>query len=542
VGIGAAFQKAAVQGGVLGAVVLKLRALLMALVANPYIITVTIAVMAAAGVKKLYEKAPEAAPYALAGEAFGAMTEKQKKDIEESAQAFEKYKKAKEEATAPKPDLTAEKIAEETEKALKEGQRRMGDLAKDIGGKAGKELEEDLFGEYLKVREQQRQADIQQAQDSVELVKATNEKKRAEMEKDLAAGLLDGKSYYDALKQMQEEETRVGLALIEKKRQAQVEAYKDALADIERQDISPQMKAYRQQEEAIKHRMAMTQLDTEATRVRFEAETKITQELEKQVEVRRQYQEKFDEMRIETAQLLGQITEQEAQLQKLYLDWQKAKQEAFQAGVLTPGSPTYIPGYEELLGRNLEVKKAQALYGNYASAITQGISDLVDALMEGGQDLKRAAHNVFKNIFSEAMKPGLEQLKNLLVQGFKEMFGTAGSAIASAVMGVIGLIGMFLTSGGGEATWTSTGVSTGVNYNRALRGVIAGETTIPIAEIGESLQDALVPTNSILSRIEANTRGLGFLQLNVNIAGLEEALRETLEEYFARVLMTGAPA
>jgi hypothetical protein len=72
--------------------------------------------------------------------------------------------------------------------------------------------------------------------------------------------------------------------------------------------------------------------------------------------------------------------------------------------------------------------------------------------------------------------------------------------------------------------------------------VIAGETSIPIAEIGESLQDALVPTNGILSRIEENTRNLRGLQLNINIEGLQETLREALDRYFQDLLQLGVPA
>ena len=63
------------------------------------------------------------------------------------------------------------------------------------------------------------------------------------------------------------------------------------------------------------------------------------------------------------------------------------------------------------LDKNLAAKQADAKYGGYSQQITQGISSLVDAMMKGGQDLKAAANNVFKGLFNEALKPGLEQLQ-----------------------------------------------------------------------------------------------------------------------------------
>ena len=94
-----------------------------------------------------------------------------------------------------------------------------------------------------------------------------------------------------------------------------------------------------------------------------------------------------------------------------------------------------------------------------ASAITQWFSSTVDAIMQGGQDLKKTLNGLFKAVFTEAMKPGLKELQQLLMNGFKELFGAAGSALGSAIMGVIGLIGMLLTSGGSKSSFTLRGAS-----------------------------------------------------------------------------------
>ena len=78
-----------------------------------------------------------------------------------------------------------------------------------------------------------------------------------------------------------------------------------------------------------------------------------------------------------------------------------------------------------------------------------------------------------------------------------------------------------------------------------MRGIIAGETSIPIAQIGDSLKDALVETNGILLQIEGNTRGGrsgagGPLDVRVTIQGIEEAVNAAMERYFQNYLMLGA--
>lgn len=442
------------------------------------------------------------------------------------------------------PQEMADDMAQRVNSAMQKYQDLMGEKTGiGKGGKGGKAgPEEDLFGEYLKVLDQERQAKIRAAQDSLEILKAGNEKEKAELEKKLAEGLIDGQTYYAKLQEMQQAETAASLKLIEEKKAAQAAAYKDALADLERQDLSPEMKGYRQQEEEIKNRMALAQLNAEAARVKLEGEVKVTQELKRQVEVQKQYKEKAEDMRVEMAGLWGPIAEQEAKIQKLYLDWQRAKAEAVKAGAYTP---EYAQTLDQYYQAKINYARSGDQYNNMAGAITQGFSSLVDAITSSGQDLLKSLNSFFKSLFNAALKPGLEQLQQLLINGFKRLFGEAGSALASAVMGAIGLIGMLLTSGG-SSSWSSSGVTSNVTSHEAVRGIIAGETSIPIAQIGESLQDALVPTNSILNQIEANTRGGrgglggGRLDITVTLKDIEEQINAAIERYFREYLVLGA--
>ena len=157
----------------------------------------------------------------------------------------------------------------------------------------------------------------------------------------------------------------------------------------------------------------------------------------------------------------------------------------------------------------------------------------------------QAANGVFKNLFNEAMKPGLDQLKEQLVTGFKDLFGEAGSGLAGAVMGAIGIVGMMMTQKS-NASFSSSGVQSAVTGHEAVRGIIAGDTSLPIAEIGVSLADALVTTNGILSLIESNTRGGGGAGISIDVGNLvprvKEAIQGVMEEYFRDVYMESGSA
>jgi len=104
---------------------------------------------------------------------------------------------------------------------------------------------------------------------------------------------------------------------------------------------------------------------------------------------------------------------------------------------------------------------------------------------------------------------------------------------------------MLLTSGGGNKSFTASGVTSNVTGTEAVRGIIAGETSIPIAEISVSLSEAMAPHLSVLRQIEANTRGSGSGgagQVNVNVQENRATTRESMEAYFREYLLMGADA
>jgi hypothetical protein len=505
-----------------------LQATLLALTGNPWVIAIALVLTGLAAVKKLQEKAPETAPLALAGEAWGVMTPEQQNDLVKSGEALQKPPPPapKPEVKPASPEEAARQARAALEKALREAPKPTGKA-----GSGGKETADNLLAPTLAMYKAKREVELQDAQNSLDLLKSTNEKKKAELERALAAQEIDGQTYYRRLQELQQQETAAALAMIDRKRQAQQKAYQDSLTELAADEkLSPEAKNIAQQRLQAENRKNLAKLDTEAAQLRLDGEKKVTEELKRQVELKQQYQQKTEDLQLETAQLLGAISDQEGKLQRLYLDWQRAKQEAIKAGA----SPEYL----QALDQNYQAKRLDTQYGGFASSISQGISSLVSTVMSGGQDLLKAAGSIFKGLFDEALKPGLEQLKNLLTTGFKDLFGESAAGLSSSIMGAIGLVGMLLTTGG-SSSWSSSGVTSSVTAHEAVRGIIAGDTSLPIAEIGVSLKDALVETNGILLDIEYNTRNTRGPQLNITIEGLQESIRDALDHYFDSMLQLG---
>ena len=552
-GIAKIFTGAQTTGAALLIILAKLRLALAGLVASPWAIVITLGVVAAvAGASKLKEQLSKpGSGAAAAGMALGEAWTPEKGA--EYAEAHEELIKGKappaEKKENPEPsdiDLNkqADDIAKKQQQNLKDLMKKLGSPAG--GGGAGAKDNEyaKQVQEYLKMVETIRQADLKSAESGLEILKASHANRKAELDQQLAEGLIDGQTYYDRLKEMEDGETAAALALIDKKKQAQFQAHQDALKGLALEDVSPEVKAYRSYDLDLKNRAEMAKLDADATKTKLEGEKRVTEELTKQFERTKQIKEKTEDLQLGTA--WGPIEEQEAAIQKLILDWARAKAEALKTlGAANPEYAAYVAAGEAKL--QVDIQKAR--YGDQisgmASAITSGFSSIIDAMMSGGQDLMKSANSMFKSIFTESLKPGLKALTQLLTDGFKELFGAAGSAIGSAIMGVIGLIGMLLTSGGSKSSFTSSGVQSAVTGHEAVRGIIAGETSIPIAQIGDSLKDALVETNGILLAIEGNTRGSrsgagGPLDVRVTIQGIEEAVNAAMERYFQNYLMLGA--
>jgi hypothetical protein len=508
---------------------------------------VALAALAAYKIGQMVKEKPSVGAMMLMGEAGGFYNwEKDEAGLKKADEEAAKKLKGEKKPAGPydfdrlaqmTPEERQAEIDRQVQAAMDKWREQFGktpgEAKSSKGGKAGPE--EDVFGEYLKMLEAKRQAELQDATTSFEILKAGNEKKKAEMDKALEEGLIDGRTYHEQLMAMEQQEFQTALALIEKKKQAQLKAKEDALADLARQDLSPEVMDYRRQAIEAANRVQMLQLAGEAAKTVQEHEKKVTEEVTRQLKTRKEITDTLKTQ--EEGAAFGPLEEKEAKINALLREQLKLREELVRKGA----TPEELGRFDAITQKKLDIARFGEDAQRWAQAISQGLSSLIDSLMEGGQDLKKALNSFFKSLFKEALVPGMKALVQWLGDLFKDFFGSVGQSLGSAILGMVALVGMLLTSGG-SSSWSPSGVQSGVTSHEAVRGVIAGETSIPIAEIGESLQDALVPTNGILSRIEENTRNLKGLQLNINIEGLQETLREALDRYFQDLLQLGVPA
>ena len=524
-GLAAAIPSAAAAIGMLGAAA---RSAWMAFGGWAAAIAVVVYWLGQLGARKWKEftaEVPSGAFTGAMGEAWGVMSEDTKKELE----------RIEKEGLVPKKPgrgpLTYPEKPPELPPMRPPAAEAPG------GGKGGKEHFEDLLRYLMDYLEAKRRLEIQSAEESFQIFKAEQDRKKAELDLALAEGRITGEEYYRAIRQMAEAETAEHLRLIELKIAKEKEAHEWAKRELETRaaegEISPEAHELLLKKLQIDHAIRLKELEGEAQRERIKLQKEYLELLKEEHRNRQQVEDILASM--EYAAALGPVAEKEAEINRLLREQAKQREELIRLGGLQA-----LPRFDQL-AKEIELnKRIGDLARGYADAITGFFGDLIDAIISGEQDITKALNRFFRNLFKMGLEPAMKQLTQWLTNIFKQLFGALGEAVMSAIMMVIGLIGMLLTSGG-SATWTPSSIQKGVTHHEAVRGIIAGEESIPIAKVGASLQEALVPTNNILRQIEQNTRNMGgSLSLSVTIPGLQEAVAEAMERYFREYLMMGA--
>lgn len=517
---GAAAASIAV-GGLIG----RLSALRLAL-AGPWglVIAVTMITLyeGMKAINAVVKKTPSVGTSMLMGEAEGAVSGQQRDELfvrgqaqDETAaeqRAFEERLKAAEakisgmtpsEKIRKGPAITEAEARSQAAlaKKLADLENSLGAGAKKGGGKGAKETTDNLLAPMLAMYKARREADLQEAQNSLDLLKTTNEKKKSELEKSLAEGLIDGKTYYQGLQDLQQQETAAALEMIEKKKQAQVKAYQESLSEVEaNQKLSDEAKSIARQKLEADNRKSLAKLDTEAIQAKIDGEKKLTDELRRQVEVRKQYTQKTEDLNLETSQLLGAITEQEAKLQRLVLDWQRTKDDAIKAG--------YGPEYFTALDANLGAKQFDVKYGQTMSSISSefssGVTNLINDIRKGTVDISESLITMFNNIMMAALKPGFDALGQALTGAIKWLVQSAASAMGVSWGGGGG------GGGGGidyDLMYSGGGLAHGGAFFHGVRqafaggGIVTRPTLFPMASgqglMGEAGPEGILPLTRI---------------------------------------------
>lgn len=161
-------------------------------------------------------------------------------------------------------------------------------------------------------------------------------------------------------------------------------------------------------------------------------------------------------------------------------------------------------------------KVADAAIGNAVRGVVNGLATALTDAFEG----KRTNFaQLFKGVSDQLFKDSLKNLTQGLEKSFQNAFDDLARTIAPNMVSTLGpaflagfallasfLLGQVLQKN--NTSSTAGNPTVGIQSSEQVRGLIGGETQIPIGQIGESLQNALVPTNVLLARIARAVEGM----------------------------------
>jgi len=158
--------------------------------------------------------------------------------------------------------------------------------------------------------------------------------------------------------------------------------------------------------------------------------------------------------------------------------------------------------------------EAQQSLNELASGFSSAFGNAIrDGILSGKKPMAILADfgsQLFGNFIQNSMKQLQEGLASVLASS------GLGAGGAAAITGILGIGGALLSRIGNKSTEKFTGVKSIVESSQAVRGIVAGPSSVAIAQVGEDLARVMAPIREILSaqllvqgRIESNTRGGG---------------------------------
>jgi len=151
--------------------------------------------------------------------------------------------------------------------------------------------------------------------------------------------------------------------------------------------------------------------------------------------------------------------------------------------------------------------------GNATQSTLDALTDSILDAFEGKKtDFTRVFKDIADSLVKDSLKNTFQEVTTALQKGVKSVFeeltgdvtGEMASTLGPAFSAGFGLIASFVLGQilqGNKSSANAANPTVGIQSSEQVRGLIGGETQIPIGLVGESLQDALVPTNLLLARI-----------------------------------------
>ncbi len=217
------------------------------------------------------------------------------------------------------------------------------------------------------------------------------------------------------------------------------------------------------------------------------------------------------------------------------------RQRAFDRTNVDPAQQDRFAGQERLI----RIQKAiEDQVGAITGAIEAAFDTIIDGIVEGAFQFRDLAQTVSKDLIKSGLDGLIKEIQSAVSDGMEKLFESAGVAgaqkAAQALTLALGLILAIISRVGNKGDFTASGGSGGSGIDQSslpTRGLIGGDTSLPIAQINEGLLEAMLPTNAILATIERNTRPLAGLG-ELSSLDLSQLISDRIDQAFAQSLLT----
>ena len=145
---------------------------------------------------------------------------------------------------------------------------------------------------------------------------------------------------------------------------------------------------------------------------------------------------------------------------------------------------------------------------SFAQPLSENLGQaLFDGILEGKKAIEILG-DFAENVFSRSLSTAIEGFQKGMSDVLTEIAGSAGGVIGNILTGVAGVAAGIFLNRQGESTNTFSEVQSRIESTQAVRGVVAGPTSIPIASVGSNLERAFVPVNERLDAMIEHLRGI----------------------------------
>jgi len=165
------------------------------------------------------------------------------------------------------------------------------------------------------------------------------------------------------------------------------------------------------------------------------------------------------------------------------------------------------------LQQQLDKIEVKGVLDTFSREFTSTILGSLSEAFIRGESFSKAFADISARFFRNAMDDAIEEISGLLTTALGKIFQTAAgqSAFAGLATGLLGVAGAIFSQLKSKTTGTIDDFQSSITSAEAVRGVVAGPSNIPIAQISSSLRDALRTSELLLERIAVGIeRGAGF--------------------------------